>query len=68
MNKVSELKILFRTINDGLIQTELLPQQESRRIIHGLKMVNEEMCDYVIELVKAYDRLKMQHDESRRTL
>ena len=69
MNKVSELRVLFRAINDGLSQVESLPQPESNRIVQSLKKINEEMCDYVIDLVKAYERIKSQpNEENRREL
>ena len=66
MNKASELRVLFRTINDGLTQVESRPYQESIRIVQSLKKINEEMCDYVIDLVKAYERLKSESNENRR--
>jgi len=66
MSKASELRVLFRTINDGLAQIESLPQPEAVRMLQSLRRINEEMCDYVIDLVKAHERLKSEYYESRR--
>lgn len=63
MRKISDLKILFRTINDGLIQIESAPIQEQVRVVQSLKKINEEMCDHVIDLVKAYEKLKYEKYE-----
>jgi len=58
MNKVSELRLLFRTINQGLTKVEELNMVDQKALLRSLKIVNEEMCDQVIELVKAYELLK----------
>jgi hypothetical protein len=68
MSKASDLRVLFRTINDGLNQVESLPTPESVRIVQSLKKINEELCDYVIDLVRAYERLKSETHETRREL
>jgi hypothetical protein len=51
MNKIAEVKLLFRTINDGLSKIEEMPMSERMRTIQSLKEINEELCDYVIEMV-----------------
>lgn len=68
MSKASELRVLFRAINDGLTQVESLPQPEAVRLIQSLRRINEEMCDYVIDLVKAHERLKTEYYETRRDI
>ena len=65
MSKVSELRLLFRTINDGLSQAESSPGPEAIRILQSLKKINEEMCDYVIELVRSHERLKNSYEFRR---
>lgn len=58
MSKIAEVKQLFRTINDGLTRIEEMPISERTRTVHGLIMVNEELCDYVIDLVKYIEKNK----------
>lgn len=58
MNKVADVKLLFRTINDGLSKIETMPPFERSRTIESLKMINEEMCDYVVDLVKYVEKNK----------
>lgn len=52
MNKQAKVKYLFRQINSGLQQLEKLPRVQRVATIDGLMKVNEELCDYVLELVK----------------
>lgn len=52
MNRQAKVKYLFRQINNGLSQLETLPRADRMATIEGLKQVNEELCDYVVELVK----------------
>jgi hypothetical protein len=52
MNKIADVKSLFRTINKGLNEIEELPLTERRRTIEALKEINEKLCDYVIDLVE----------------
>jgi hypothetical protein len=52
MNKQAKVKYLFRQINNGLSQLETLPRADRVATIEGLKQINEELCDYVVELVK----------------
>lgn len=52
MNKITEVKTIFRQINDGLIKLDEMPVQDRRVTIESLRRINEEMCDYVVELVK----------------
>lgn len=68
MSKVSEIKHVFRAINDGLIKVETSPGPEAMRVIQSLKTINEEMCDQVVDLMKSYERIKMKYNESRREL
>jgi hypothetical protein len=63
-SKVSDVKLLFRTINDGLTNVEELPLSERIRTIQSLKEINEELCDYVVELVK-YVEKRRTHEGSR---
>lgn len=56
MNKVAEVKTLFRHINEGLTKLDALPVQDRRVTIESLRRINEEMCDYVVELVKFKER------------
>lgn len=56
MNRVSDVKLLFRTINDGLSRVEEMPLSERLRTIQSLKEINEELCDYVVELVKYVEK------------
>lgn len=59
MNKIADVKLLFRTINDGLSKIEEMPMSERTRTLQSLKEINEELCDYVIDMV--------QYVEKRRT-
>lgn len=68
MSKVSEIKAVFRAINDGLIKIETSPEPEAMRALQSLKTINEEMCDHVVDLLKSYERLKLKYNESRRDL
>lgn len=52
MNRQAKVKYLFRQINNGLSQLETLPRADRMATIEGLKQINEELCDYVVELVK----------------
>jgi hypothetical protein len=56
MNKIAEVKQLFRTINDGLTRIEEMPMSERTRTIQGLILINEELCDYVVDLVKYLEK------------
>lgn len=68
MSKVSEIKAVFRAINDGLIKIETSPEPEAIRVIQSLKTINEEMCDHVVDLIRSYERLKLKYNESSRGL
>lgn len=68
MSKVSDLKQVFRAINDGLMKIENSPGPEALRLVKSLKTINEEMCDQVIDLYKAYERLKLKYNETRREI
>lgn len=56
MNKIADVKLLFRTINDGLSKIEEMPMSERTRTIQSLKEINEELCDYVIEMVQYVEK------------
>ena len=56
MNKIADVKLLFRTINDGLSKIEEMPMSERTRTLQSLREINEEMCDYVVELVKYVEK------------
>lgn len=56
MSKVADVKLLFRTINDGLSKIEEMPMSERVRTIQSLKEINEELCDYVVELVRHIEK------------
>lgn len=58
MSKITEVKQLFRTINDGLNRIEEMPMSERTRTIQGLILINEELCDYVADLVKYVEKTK----------
>lgn len=52
MNKISAAKKVFHTINEELDKV-LLGEESSRRIVvQKLKMINEELSDAVIDLMK----------------
>lgn len=57
MSKVSDVKTLFRHINDGLIRLDSMEVQDRRITIESLRRINEEMCDLVIELVKLKEKI-----------
>jgi hypothetical protein len=56
MSKIPDVKLLFRTINDGLSKIEELPLTERTRTLESLRRINEEMCDYVVDLVKFVEK------------
>ncbi len=56
MSKVADVKLLFRTINDGLSKIEEMPMSERTRTLQSLREINEELCDYVVELVKYVEK------------
>lgn len=58
MNKIADVKLLFRTINKGLTEIEELPLTERKRTIESLKEINERLCDYVVELVEHVNKTK----------
>jgi hypothetical protein len=64
MSKIADVKFLFRTINDGLNKIEEMPMSERTRTIQSLVEINEEMCDYVVNLVK-YVEKRRSHEGSR---
>ena len=68
MNKVSELKQVFRAINEGLTKIKLSEGTESERIVQSLKVINEEMCDQVVDLLKAYNKIKEKTNESTKNI
>lgn len=61
MSKIADVKLLFRTINDGLSKIEEMPMSERTRTLQSLREINEEMCDYVVDLVKYVE--KRREDE-----
>lgn len=60
MNKIADVKLLFRTINDGLSKIEEMPMNERTRTLESLRKINEEMCDYVVDLVKYVEKRKYE--------
>lgn len=56
MSRITEVRQLFRTINDGLNRIEEMPLSERTRTIQGLILINEELCDYVADLVKYVEK------------
>lgn len=56
MNKIADVKLLFRTINDGLSKIEEMPMSERTRTLQSLKEINEELCDYVIDMVQYVEK------------
>lgn len=57
MNKITEVRTLFRHINDGLIRLESMDVPDRRITIESLRRINEEMCDFVVELVKLKEKI-----------
>lgn len=52
MNKISAAKKVFHTINEELDKV-LLGEESSRRlVVQKLKLINEELSDAVIDLMK----------------
>lgn len=52
MNKISAAKKVFHTINEELDKV-LLGEESSRRlVVQKLKLINEELSDAVIDLLK----------------
>ena len=43
---------VFHTINDGLNRIESAPRQEIVQIVEALRLINEELCDKFIEILK----------------
>jgi hypothetical protein len=68
MSKASEVRHVFRVINDGLIKIETSPGPEAVRVVQSLKTINEEMCDHVVDLLRSYERIKIQLNESRKRI
>lgn len=63
MSKPSELRELFRAINEALTNLETQPIAEMKKTLKALKEINETLCDNVIDLVKEYEKIK-QHEPS----
>jgi hypothetical protein len=59
MNKIADVKLLFRTINDGLSRVEEMPLSERQRTLQSLKEINEELCNYVIDIVKYIEQRRL---------
>lgn len=62
MSKIADVKLLFRTINDGLIRIEEMPLSERTKTIESLKQINEELCDYVVDLVKFVESKRIKNE------
>jgi hypothetical protein len=58
MSRLGNIKLIFRTINDGLMRVEALPHAERVRTLQSLREINEELCDYVIDMVKYVEKEK----------
>lgn len=63
MSRIADVKLLFRTINDGLNKIEEMPMSERTRTLQSLREINEEMCDYVVELVKYVEKMR-EHERT----
>jgi hypothetical protein len=68
MSKVGNIKRLFRIINDGLMRVESVPHAERVRTLQSLREVNEELCDYVVDMVKYVEKSKNETRKVRRVV
>lgn len=56
--RVSNTKQIFRIINDDLDKATRCPDTERYSVIQKLKSINEELCDFVVAMVKKDESLK----------
>ena len=59
--RVSNAKQIFRIINDDLDKATRCPDTERHSVIQKLKSINEELCDFVVAMVKKDESLKQMH-------
>lgn len=65
MKKVSDLKAVFRTINQGLLSLEGMDINQKNKTIQALVTINEALCDETETLLRKFLTLK---DETQREL
>lgn len=56
MSQLSDIRKLFRIIDSDIEKAIEAPKEERTSILQRLKMVNEELCDHVIELRRKYEK------------
>lgn len=60
--RIANTKLIFRTINDDLdkiLETNAPTQLELQ---NKLKVINEELCDYVVDMVSILETFKIAND------
>lgn len=56
MSQLSEIRKVFRIIDSDIEKAIDAPKEERTSILQRLKMINEEMCDQVIDLRRKYEK------------
>ena len=68
MKKVSDIKQVFHAINKGLMELPSMNLNERNKTIQHLILINEELCDNVVNLIKKYDEARKELSEASRTM
>jgi len=68
MKKVSDIKQVFHSINKGLMELPSMNLNERNKTIQHLILINEELCDNVVNLIKAYNETRKELSETDRAV
>lgn len=61
--RVSKTKTIFRIINDDLDKITITTEREKHMIVQKLKQINEELCDFVVAMVRKDESLKQNRND-----
>lgn len=61
--RVSKTKTIFRIINDDLDKITITADRDKHMIVQKLKQINEELCDFVVAMVRKDESLKQNRND-----
>lgn len=61
--RIANTKLIFRTINDDLDRILNTNAQTQIELQNKLKIINEELCDYIVEMVKILETYKIEKND-----
>lgn len=61
--RVSKTKTIFRIINDDLDKITITTERDKHMIVQKLKQINEELCDFVVAMVRKDESLKQNRND-----